>query len=327
MRLAHIYYQQEERELVRRVIDQAQPSWEVDSLHEDQVSALPAVLDTLNAGYDAILVHLSLPFCLTLKAAELCHMNNHHTRVILFSRTKADCTAVDQLFDGVIRPDYDILRLPSLVESIVSAERDVLADPSELSDTIVTIFNSSLSLRLDFARITGLRDKDVYTLDDYKRAVYASMTDRPGGDAQTTDTDVFISYAHTDSAVAEEFREILEEHGLTSFMAEKTISGADVWEEAIRQALLRSKEMVVLVTPASLKSAWVMIEAGAAWVTRTPLTPCMLYGDIRDLPEPIARHQARGFRTREDRVRVAQEIRSRRRKHATQRARATGSAQ
>lgn len=105
--------------------------------------------------------------------------------------------------------------------------------------------------------------------------------------------DVFISYATGDSAIADELRNELEQHGLTCFMAKKDIKVAEEWQDIIRKALLGSKRVLVLLTPRSINRLWVLMETGAAWALGKPLILALSQVAPNDLIDPARRHQAR----------------------------------
>lgn len=110
-------------------------------------------------------------------------------------------------------------------------------------------------------------------------------------DARTTPVraehyDVFIGYASEDSALATEIKEQLLSCGRSVFLAESSIAIATRWEPAIRSALQQSKIAVVLITPNSIKSEWVIFEAGAAWAMEIPIAVAKLF--VLNLPMPAA---------------------------------------
>lgn len=70
-----------------------------------------------------------------------------------------------------------------------------------------------------------------------------------------------------------------------------SIQAGALWSEEIRQALICSKSALVLLTPASVDSRWVMAEVGALWALGKPFVPATIYATPSDLPEFINRHQ------------------------------------
>src|SRR2546423_4697088 len=68
--------------------------------------------------------------------------------------------------------------------------------------------------------------------------------------------DIFLSYTHEDSHIANELKEILETSGLRCFMAEKDIAVGMEWADQIRSALHSSKRILLLITPRSKNRPW-----------------------------------------------------------------------
>ncbi|OEU63955.1 MAG: hypothetical protein BBJ57_13940 [Desulfobacterales bacterium PC51MH44] len=75
--------------------------------------------------------------------------------------------------------------------------------------------------------------------------------------------DIFISYSHHDSQLAESIYSKLNDAGMRCFLAEKDIA-AERWEDRIRDALRASQRILLLITPNSKDSPWVVAEHGAA---------------------------------------------------------------
>lgn len=91
---------------------------------------------------------------------------------------------------------------------------------------------------------------------------------RPSRRKARGDYQVFVSHATADKWLAKTLCEKIEQTGATTFRDDRDIDGGDSIPNRIRQEIKRSKEMVVLLTPASANRAWVLLEVGAAWVTR-----------------------------------------------------------
>ena len=92
--------------------------------------------------------------------------------------------------------------------------------------------------------------------------------------------DVFFSYSTMDRELAGDISKIIEEKDLRVFVAENSIAGGQIWREEIREALSLARVMVILLTPNSVNSAWVMCEAGAAWALRKPIVPAYMFIDL-----------------------------------------------
>ena len=102
---------------------------------------------------------------------------------------------------------------------------------------------------------------------------------------------VFLSYASRDGGMALEFAMLLEQRGIPAFCALDTIKPGDDWNEHLRQALIDCDELILLVSPESVDSDWVLMEVGAAWVLRKRITPILLFGSPADLPSNLQRMQ------------------------------------
>jgi len=120
--------------------------------------------------------------------------------------------------------------------------------------------------------------------------------------------DVFISYSHKDEELARELRQLLENKGLKCFMSSMDIRSGDPWAETIRDALKGSQELLLVITPDSIDSKWVLCEGGAGWALGKPMVPALLKVEPDLLPEPIKRHQAKKIDTITWREELAKEI-------------------
>lgn len=120
--------------------------------------------------------------------------------------------------------------------------------------------------------------------------------------------DVFISYAEEDSSVADEIRILLVKKGLRCFMAKKDIRTGTIWREEIRSALHLSRTVVLLLTPNSVSSNWVMCEAGAFWALRKPIIPGYMFVNINDIPELISESQCIKIDSAIDRKKLVNDV-------------------
>jgi hypothetical protein len=98
---------------------------------------------------------------------------------------------------------------------------------------------------------------------------------------------VFLSHSSTDSERAERLHSRLREQGFTAYLARHELTGGDVFSDEIRTALRHSRELWVLVTPSSLKSAWVLSEWGAAWALGKRIVPVLHRCGPDDLPDRL----------------------------------------
>jgi hypothetical protein len=97
---------------------------------------------------------------------------------------------------------------------------------------------------------------------------------------------VFISHAATDTWVAQRISEQIKERGAQTFLDEAHISVGEDFEERILNALDHAIELLVILTPGSLKRPFVWSEVGAAWLKRIPII-AVLHGLT---PEKVQAH-------------------------------------
>jgi hypothetical protein len=101
--------------------------------------------------------------------------------------------------------------------------------------------------------------------------------------------DIFLSYNDKDHLVANSIREKLLKAGAKVFMAPKSLVAGDDFADKIRNALLSSSELWVIVSQNSLGSEWVTTEWGAAWVLSKRIVPILHRCDIPQLPDRLKR--------------------------------------
>jgi len=99
--------------------------------------------------------------------------------------------------------------------------------------------------------------------------------------------DVFLSYSKADEEYASRLHNKISSSGLRVYFAKKELAAGDPFTEEIREALINSYEIWVLVTPNSLKSEWVTTEWGAGWVLKKRVVPILLRCRIEELPERL----------------------------------------
>ena len=71
---------------------------------------------------------------------------------------------------------------------------------------------------------------------------------------------VFLSYDRADEAFAKTLFEELTKRGLSVWRDEEELLPGDNWAEQIGEALKKSRAMVVLISPESMRSKWVRHE-------------------------------------------------------------------
>lgn len=108
--------------------------------------------------------------------------------------------------------------------------------------------------------------------------------------------DVFISYSHQDSDLAREMASDLHKLGMRYFLMAHNI-GVGEWEEQVREGIESSKYVVLLMTPNSKKSQWVLWEAATAWGLRKTIIPALAWVKPNTLLKPIRKFQSYPYET------------------------------
>ena len=77
-------------------------------------------------------------------------------------------------------------------------------------------------------------------------------------------TTVFVSYARSDQALAEQLFRTLRTLPVEAWSDDQLRAGEN-WSEVLRSRLRDSEYFLLLLTPKTLESSWVQQELGAAW--------------------------------------------------------------
>jgi hypothetical protein len=101
---------------------------------------------------------------------------------------------------------------------------------------------------------------------------------------------VFISYASEDEKLARRVERVLSDIGVETFLDRNDIDWGDEFTKRIDDALKWCSALVVIITPASLKSQWVPYEIGIAKSQGKRILPFVAHPSI-ELPEYIRRYQ------------------------------------
>ena len=81
---------------------------------------------------------------------------------------------------------------------------------------------------------------------------------------------VFLSYTASDANIADVVEAKLVDAGIKVFDHRDIAKGANI-DETLRQALVESSALVMIASPASMKSSWLPLEVGAAMVWNKPV--------------------------------------------------------
>jgi hypothetical protein len=101
-----------------------------------------------------------------------------------------------------------------------------------------------------------------------------------------------VSHATADKWLATIICQKLEEAGATTFRDVRDINGGDDIPDRLRREIIRSREMVVLVSPESVNRPWVLLEVGGAWLREIRITPVLCHVSVDRIPEIIKSKKA-----------------------------------
>ena len=103
---------------------------------------------------------------------------------------------------------------------------------------------------------------------------------------------VFISHSSKDKWAARRIAEDLANLGADTFLDEKDISTGARVDDSIQEHLSDCDDFLLLLSPASIKSDWVLVELGGAIALKKRLVPVLLYIGANEIPSPITKHLA-----------------------------------
>jgi len=98
---------------------------------------------------------------------------------------------------------------------------------------------------------------------------------------------VFISYSHVDKGFARRLSKRLIQIGVNCFLDEKNIEWGDPITDKVRESLNQCTAIIVILSPASLKSAWVPFEVGQAVSAGKRVLPLLTHPSL-DVPLYLA---------------------------------------
>ena len=96
---------------------------------------------------------------------------------------------------------------------------------------------------------------------------------------------VFLSHATADKYLAKVLCEKIEKTGAKTFRDDRDIDGGDDIPEKIRREIIHSKELLVLLTPESIKRIWVQLEIGAAWGRGKRIIAVLCHVPVSKIPD------------------------------------------
>src|SRR5687768_14778046 len=98
---------------------------------------------------------------------------------------------------------------------------------------------------------------------------------------------IFISHSSKDKWAARRISEDLMTFGSETFLDEKDIETGQSIDSSIRKHLKTCDDFLIIISPASIKSEWVLIELGGALALEKKVIPILLYVGANEMPNAI----------------------------------------
>ncbi len=104
---------------------------------------------------------------------------------------------------------------------------------------------------------------------------------------------IFISHSSKDKWIAGIIASRLMEIGASVFLDEKDIKTGGSINTQIQEHLSKPGELLILLSPASIKSQWVLIELGGAIALKKNIIPIYLHVGLNEIPTLIRDRKGR----------------------------------
>jgi hypothetical protein len=104
---------------------------------------------------------------------------------------------------------------------------------------------------------------------------------------------IFISHSSKDKWAARKIAQEIETLKAKTFLDEKDIETGESIDHSIKKHLTDSDHFLLLLSPASVKSEWVLIELGGALALGKIIIPVLLYVGANEIPKAISLKLAR----------------------------------
>lgn len=102
-----------------------------------------------------------------------------------------------------------------------------------------------------------------------------------------SDIKVFISYSRDEAWLAGRMKAELVQLGVHVFTYETNVATGDYIFDKIRENLIECDDFIILLTPTSVTSPWVLVELGGALVLNKRVIAFHTYLKPNEIPDPI----------------------------------------
>lgn len=91
---------------------------------------------------------------------------------------------------------------------------------------------------------------------------------------------IFLSYAVTDSVYAHKLRVLLSQRPNLHIFTTEMLSAGEDWESKLKDEISQCDIFVVVLSPNSVNSKWVLHELGAAWAINKLIIPVVTHPEV-----------------------------------------------
>jgi hypothetical protein len=91
---------------------------------------------------------------------------------------------------------------------------------------------------------------------------------------------IFLSYAVADRVYAHKLRGLLSQRPNLHIFTTETLSAGEDWESKLKDEISQCDIFVVVLSPNSVNSKWVLHELGAAWAINKPIIPVVTHPEV-----------------------------------------------
>ena len=91
---------------------------------------------------------------------------------------------------------------------------------------------------------------------------------------------IFLSYAAADRVYAHQVRNLLSQRPNVHLFTTETLSAGEDWQSKLKDELSKCDLFLVLLSPNSVESKWVLHELGAAWAIDKPIVPIVTHPEV-----------------------------------------------
>ncbi|MFQ6115033.1 MAG: toll/interleukin-1 receptor domain-containing protein [bacterium] len=103
---------------------------------------------------------------------------------------------------------------------------------------------------------------------------------------------IFLSYALVDRIYAHKLRSLLSRRANLHIFTTEMLSAGEDWESKLKEELSRCDIFVVVLSPNSVNSKWVLHELGAAWAINKPIIPVVTHPEVfSEIPVALSKFQ------------------------------------